>query len=113
MFQVIGLELLLNRLKSYGKRKLLDLKYKKVVLQMGLQQRILVDGAAQKQQQIWESDNTVRHNSHQRQKSVGLAQRCINLWNNLSFSLCAVLSVYHMVTTSDERKKSEIEVSTD
>jgi len=66
MSQVIGLELLLNRLKSYSKRKLLDLKYKKVVLQMGLQQRILVDRAAQKQQQTWESDNTVRYSSHQR-----------------------------------------------
>jgi len=44
---------------------------------------------------------------------VELAQRCMNLWNNLSFSLCAVLSVCHVVTSSDERKKSEIEVSTD
>ena len=34
------------------------------------------------------------------------------LWNNLSFSLCAVLSVYYMVAISEERKKSEIEVST-
>jgi len=44
---------------------------------------------------------------------VKLAQRCINLWNDLGFSLYAVLSDYHMVTTSNERKKSEIEVSTD
>ena len=34
------------------------------------------------------------------------------LWNNLSFSLCAVPSVYYMVAISEERKKSEIEVST-
>ena len=42
-----------------------------------------------------------------------LAQRYMNLWNNLSFSLCAMLSVCYVVTSSDERKKSEIEVSTD
>ena len=37
----------------------------------------------------------------------------MNLWNNLGFSLYAVLSIYCMVTVSDERKKSEIGVSTD
>ena len=37
----------------------------------------------------------------------------INLWNNLDFSLCAVLSNCCVVATSDERKKSEMEVSTD
>ena len=36
-----------------------------------------------------------------------------NLWNDLGFSLCAMLFVCHMVTTSDEKMKSEIEVSTD
>ena len=35
------------------------------------------------------------------------------LLNNLSFNLCTTLSVYHMVTTSDKRKKSEMEVSAD
>jgi len=33
--------------------------------------------------------------------------------NDLGFSLCAVPSVCHVVATSDERKKSEIEVSAD
>ena len=42
-----------------------------------------------------------------------LAQRCPNLWNNLGFSLCAIPSVCYIVTTSDKRKKSKIEVSTD
>ena len=37
----------------------------------------------------------------------------MDLWNDLSFSLCAVLSVCHMVTTSDDGKKSEMEVSAD
>jgi len=37
----------------------------------------------------------------------------MNLWNNLGFSLCAVLSNCCVVATSDERKKSEMEVSTD
>ena len=37
----------------------------------------------------------------------------MNLQNNLGFSLYTTLSVYHVVTTSDRRKKSEMEVSTD
>ena len=37
----------------------------------------------------------------------------MNLWNNLGFSLYTMLSVCHMVATSDGRKKSEMEVSTD
>jgi len=37
----------------------------------------------------------------------------IDLWNNLGFSLYTVLSVCHMVTTSDDRKKYEMEVSAD
>ena len=41
-----------------------------------------------------------------------LAQRCTNLWNNLGFSLYAMLSVYYVATTSDEKKKSEMRVST-
>ena len=35
----------------------------------------------------------------------------MDLWNNLGFSLCAMLSVCYMVATSDSREKSEIEVS--
>ena len=37
----------------------------------------------------------------------------MDLLNDLGFSLCAVPSVCYVVTTSDKRKKSEIEVSTD
>ena len=37
----------------------------------------------------------------------------MDLWNDLGFSLYAVPSVCHMVTTSDGRKKSEIGVSAD
>ena len=48
-----------------------------------------------------------------RDKSLWGWLRDTNLWNNLGFSLYAILSVYHMVTTSDNRKKSEIGVSTD
>jgi len=44
---------------------------------------------------------------------MDLAQRCANLWNNLGFSVCTAPSVCCMVTTSDRRKKSEMEVSTD
>jgi len=44
---------------------------------------------------------------------VKLTWRCANLWNDLGFSLCAMLSNCHVVTTSDERKKSKMEVSTD
>jgi len=36
----------------------------------------------------------------------------VNLWNDLGFSLCAVPSVCHVVATSDERKKVQVEVST-
>ena len=37
----------------------------------------------------------------------------MDLWNNLGFSLCAALSVCHMVVTSDDGKKSEMRVSAD
>ena len=41
------------------------------------------------------------------------AWRYIDLQNNLGFSLCAVPSVYYMVTTLNKRKMSGIELSTD
>ena len=37
----------------------------------------------------------------------------MDLWNNLGFSLCAVPFVCHMVATSDDGKKSKMEVSAD
>ena len=37
----------------------------------------------------------------------------MDLWNDLGFSLCTTLSVYHMVATSDEGKKVWVGVSTD
>ena len=37
----------------------------------------------------------------------------MDLWNDLGFSLYAALSVYHMVVTLDDEKKSEIEVIAD
>jgi len=37
----------------------------------------------------------------------------MDLWNDLGFSLCAALSVYHVVATSDEGKKVWVGVSTD
>jgi len=42
-----------------------------------------------------------------------LTQRYVNLWNDLGFSLYAVPSDCHVVTTLDERKKSKMKVSTD
>ena len=44
---------------------------------------------------------------------MGLAWECMNLLNDLSFSLCVIPSNYYIVATSDKRKKSKIEVSTD
>ena len=35
------------------------------------------------------------------------------LGNDLGFSLCAAPSICYMVATSDDKKKSEMEVSTD
>ena len=37
----------------------------------------------------------------------------MNLWNDLGFSLCAVLSVCYVVATLDDGKKSKIGVSAD
>ena len=37
----------------------------------------------------------------------------MDLWNDLGFSLCTALSVCCMVVTSDDGKKSEMEVSAD
>ena len=39
--------------------------------------------------------------------------RCVDLWNDLSFSLYAMLSICCMVVTSDDRKKSKMGVSAD
>ena len=46
-------------------------------------------------------------------KSAEWTWRWVDLWNNLGFSLYAVLSVCHVVTTSDNGKKSKIGVSAD
>ena len=46
-------------------------------------------------------------------KSTGWTWKWTDLWDNLGFSLCAALSVCHMVVTSDIGKKSEIGVSAD
>ena len=35
----------------------------------------------------------------------------MDLWNDLGFSLCVMLSVCHIVATSDKRKKFKIGVS--
>jgi len=61
VFQTVEPEL---KLRSYGERKPFWTLIMKVVLQVRLQQRILVDGTAQKQQQTWEFDNTIRYGSH-------------------------------------------------
>ena len=37
----------------------------------------------------------------------------MDLWNDLGFSLCTAPSVCHMVATSDDGEKSEMEVSAD
>ena len=47
------------------------------------------------------------------QKSTRQTQSCTDLWNNLGFSLCAVLSVHHMITTLDDREKFKIGMSAD
>ena len=44
-------------------------------------------------------------------KSTRRTQRCADLWNNLGFSLYAMLSVCHVVATLDDREKSKMEVS--
>jgi len=36
-----------------------------------------------------------------------------DLWNDFDFSLCTTLSVCYIVTTSEKRKKSKMEVSAD
>ena len=48
-----------------------------------------------------------------RKMLVSTAFHNTDLWNNLGFSLCAALSVYHIVATSDDGKKFEMRVSTD
>ena len=45
--------------------------------------------------------------------TLGWKSAEMDLWNDLGFSLCTVPSVCHMVTTSDDGKKSEMEVSAD
>ena len=45
--------------------------------------------------------------------SARWAQRCVDLWNDLGFSLYATLSICCVVVISDKRKKSEVGVSAD
>ena len=42
---------------------------------------------------------------------TGVEVHRMDLWNDLSFSLCAAPSVCYVVATSDDREKSEMEVS--
>jgi len=42
---------------------------------------------------------------------TGVEVHRMDLWNDLGFSLCAVLSICRMVTTSDEGEKVRVEVS--
>ena len=59
----MGLEL---KLKNYGERKPFQtLKKQRGCFADGTATEDLADGTAQKQQQTWKSDNTVRHGSHQ------------------------------------------------
>ena len=46
-------------------------------------------------------------------KSTEWTRRWADLWNDLSFSLCVVPSVYCVVATSDEGEKVRVGVSTD
>ena len=39
--------------------------------------------------------------------------RCVDLWNDLGFSLCTVPFVCYVVTTLDNKEKSKMEVSAD
>ena len=41
------------------------------------------------------------------------AQRCVDLWNDLGFSLYTILSICYIVAISENRKKSEMGVSAD
>ena len=50
---------------------------------------------------------------HTRDKSLQNWLKDVNLWSDLGFRLCTALSNCHIVTISDRRKKSKIEVSTD
>ena len=71
----MGLEL-----KSYGERKPFGLLKCEVKWDAdGTAPEGLADGTAQKQQQTWESDNTVRHGSHwgeSPQNGLGDEQTC-------------------------------------
>ena len=46
-------------------------------------------------------------------KSTEWTQRCVDLWNDLGFSLCAARSVCYMVATLDEEEKVRVGVRTD
>jgi len=54
------LELTLNKLKNYSRKKLLDFEVQNNYFVDRTVIKDLADRTAQKQQQTWESDNTVR-----------------------------------------------------
>jgi len=60
--QAVGPEL---KLRNYGERKLFWTLKCKGCFADGTMTKDLTDRTAQKQQQTWESDNTVRHGLHQ------------------------------------------------
>ena len=102
--QVVGLEL-----KSYSERKpFWTLKCEvQVELQMELWQRVYQAGLLRSDSRLG-SLIILSDMIH-----TGMEVHRMDLWNDLSFSLCAALSVCHMVATSDDGKKSEMGVSAD
>ena len=62
---------------------------------------------------ICENNIYVRHGSHWEWKSTRWTWRCVDLWNNIGFSLYTVLSLCCVITISDDREKSEMGVSAD
>ena len=84
MSQAVGLEL---KLKNYGKKKLFwTLKWR----------GCFADGTAQKQQQTWESNNTVRYSSYwdgSPQDELGVVQTCGMILTS-AYMLCCLFATW-------------------
>jgi len=69
----------------------------------------LAGGTAQKRQQTWESDNTVRHGSHQGgslQNKLGHEQTC-GTTLALAYVLCRLFAAWSQLQMKEEKSKWE------
>ena len=105
---------LLSKEEKKEVRKFIQEQTKKGYIQLSKSpQTVLIFFVEKKNREKKVQDYHARCGSHWGGSPQDRLRDVQTLQNNLGFSLCVMLSVCHIVTTSDKRKKSEIGVSAD